>query len=164
MVPWYQNICATMRGFNIFKQSSWRRANAVSGEVLPSPEAFYFVPHPRTVVGLGALGGAVGGLIEGIHAAKKSKQPRAYMPEDVPLVEQMDLSELPEEVLEHPDWKVARKEGAVVVVPRAAVTSLHTAWWSGIDVVAGDVIFRVSTPIFKRKKMAAYLVDLGWEL
>jgi hypothetical protein len=165
-LPAFQNICARARGFNIFKRTAWGKPHAYTGMVVASPDAFYIAIDPNTLTGMGAaIGGALGGAIEGMLANKKKRGKKKYMPQDVPLVEEMDLSDLPTEVAEHPEWPVTWTEGPVIVVPREAVQSLRTTWWlGGIELVMEGVAIRVATPIFKRKKMAAYLVDTGWEV
>ncbi|HBI46530.1 MAG TPA: hypothetical protein DDY78_27300 [Planctomycetales bacterium] len=134
--------------------------------VVASPDAFFFAIDPKTVTGVGAvIGGALGGAIEGLLASKKKRDKKKYMPQAVPLVEEMDLTDLSTEVTEHPEWPVTWEEGPVIIVPREAVQSLRTAWWlGGIELVMEGVAIRTATPVFKRKKMAAYLVDAGWEV
>jgi hypothetical protein len=164
--PAFLNICAWSRGFNIFKKTAWGKAHAYTGMVVASPDAFYIVIDPKTLTGVGAaIGGALGGAIEGLLANKKTHGKKKYMPQDVPFVEEMDLSDLPTEVTEHPEWPVTWEEGPVIVVPRKAVQSLRTAWWmGGIKAAMEGVAIQTATPIFQRKKMAAYLVDMGWEV
>jgi hypothetical protein len=165
-IPQFQNICARSRGFNIFKSTAWAKPNAYTGMVVASPEAFYVAIDPKTLTGVGAaLGGALGGAIEGMLASKKKRSTKKYMPQEVPFVEEMDLSDLPTEVTEHSEWPVTWKEGPVIFVPREAVKSLRTTWlMGGIEVKMEGVTFMTATPIFQRKKMARYLVDAGWEV
>src|ERR1700722_5121913 len=104
-IPQFQNICARSRGFNIFKKTAWAKPHAYTGMVVASPDVFYIVLDPKTLTGVGAaLGGALGGAIEGRLANKKKHSKKKYLPQDVPLVEEMDLTDLPIEVTEHPDW------------------------------------------------------------
>ena len=162
----FQNICARSRGFNIFKKTAWGKPHAYTGMVVASPDVFYFAIDPQALTGVGAaMGGALGGAIEGMLASKKKRSKKKYMPQDVPLVEEMDLTDLPTEVTEHPQWPVTWQEGPLIIVPREAVQSLRTAWWlGGIELVMDSVAIRTATPIFKRKQMAAYLVNAGWEV
>jgi len=165
--PSFQNICAPSRGFNIFLKTAWARPHAYPGMVVASPDAFYFAIDPARIQGLtgAAIGGAIGGAVEGMLTSKKKRSAKRYLPQDVPLVEEMDLSELPATVTEHPQWPVPWTEGSVIMVPRAAVESMRTTWWmGGIELTMGDMVIRTFTPLFKRKKMAAYLVDAGWKV
>lgn len=159
-MPRYQNICAVMRGFNIFKKTAWKRTNVYPGMVVAGADAFYYAIDQKLIIGPGAVLGAVGGLVEGMRGKKKRKQ---YMPQEVEFVEETDLADLPEDITGDPDWPVTWDEGPVIVVPRRAVVGVRTGFWiGGIDVEVEDMILRTFTPIFKRKKMVAYLLELGW--
>ena len=162
--PRFKNICAMTRGFNIFAKSAWGSANAHAGMVVASAETFYFVANPNVVIGAAAaVGGAVGGLVAGLAASKRKKGKRKIMPQDVPLVEELDLADLPAKVTRHPDWPVTWEEGPVIVVPRETVKAVRTSFWKGgIDVEVEGVVLRAFTPIFKRKRLVAYLVEIGW--
>ncbi len=164
--PSFLNICARSRGFNIFKRTAWGKPHTYTGMVVASPDAFYVVIDPKTLTGVGAaIGGALGGAIEGLHATQKKRGKKKYVPQDVPFVDEMDLRDLPSEVAEHPEWPVAWEERPVIVIPRKAVQWLRTAWWmGGIQVAMEGVAIQTATPIFRRKKMAAYLVDMGCEV
>jgi hypothetical protein len=165
-LPSFQNICASSRGFNIFKKDARLRPHAYPGMVVASPDAFYFAINLDRTRGMtgAALGGALGGAIEGMIAGEKRAK-KKYLPQEVPLVEEMDLTDLPRTITEHPDWPVPWPEGPVIVVPRESVQSLRTAWWlGGIELTMEGVVIRTFTPLFKRKQMAGYLVDAGWEV
>ncbi len=170
----YQNICASSRGFNIFKTTAWGKPHAYPGLVVAGPDTFYFVVDRQRMLTTGgaiggalggALGGAVGGLIDGLRTDKKRRKKLGYLPQEVPLVEELDLTDLPDKITEHRDWPVPWSEGPVIVVPRNAVQGLRTTWWmGGIEMQLDGVVIRTFTPIFKRKKMAAFLVDSGWDV
>ena len=166
-LPQFQNLCSHFQGFTIYKKQKWTRAHAYPGMAVASPEAFYFAIHLERMQGMtgAALGGALGGAIEGMLAGKKKRGKKKYLPQEVPLVEEIDLTELPSDVTECPEWPVTWKEGPVIVVPREAVKSLRTRWWmGGIDLEMDGVAIHVTTPFLKRKKMAAYLVNVGWKV
>src|SRR5205823_1076165 len=106
-VPAYQNICASSRGFNLFKKTAWVRANAHPAIVAAAADAFYFAVNESHVLGaMAAVGGAVGGAVAGMLAGKRSRAGKKIMPQPVPLVEEMDLTDLAPEITEHPDWPV----------------------------------------------------------
>src|SRR5690242_5905633 len=107
MASRYVNFCARLRGFNIRSKASRLRQKPYPGLVIASKKALYFVVDAQNVVGIteGVLGqfGAAGGLAAGmLKGKKKFKGPLLAQPE--PLVEEMDLSDVPEEIAEHPDW------------------------------------------------------------
>ncbi len=164
----FVNICARMRGFNIRPKGSRLRQKPYPGLVVASKKALYFVVDGQLLPGTagGVLGqfGAVGGLVAGVLKGKK-KFKGSLLPEPDPLVEEMDLGDLPEEVATHPDWPVDCKDGWVLVVPRAAVQALRTSCLlGGIRVELRDVFILVFTPAFRRKELAAVLVDMGWDV
>ena len=117
--PRFQNLCASSRGFNIFKKTAWARPNAYPGMVVASADALYFAIHLERMKGMtgAAIGGALGGAVEGMLAGKKKRARKKYLPQEVPLVEEMDLTDLPADVVEHPDWPVPWAEGPVIVAP-----------------------------------------------
>lgn len=168
MASRFVNICARMRGFNIRSKESRLRQSPYPGMVVASKEALYFVVDGALVPGggkaalgrFGAVGGLVGGLLEG-----KKRFSGPLLPRPDPLVQEMDLGELPAEITKHPDWPVDIKEGWVLVVPSEAVQSLHTSWLlGGIRVELRDVSILVFTPIFRRKQLAGLLADMGWDV
>jgi hypothetical protein len=168
MASRFVSFCAPVRGFNIRSKQSRLRQKPYPGLVIASKKALYFVvdvQRLRSGVGnvlgqFGAVGGTVGGMLEG---KKKFKGPLLPRPE--PLVEEMDLSELREDITEHPDWPVDFKNGWVLVVPSKAVQSMRTSCMlGGIKVELCDVDILVFTPVFRRKQMAGLLVDMGWDV
>src|SRR5262245_2144815 len=100
-----------------------------------SADAFYFIEPPRpkaqqsnqpscgpagAMVG-GALGGLLGAMLDAAAAADKRRR-------DTPLprgIEEMKLSQLPEEIRGHPDWPINEKKGIVTIVHRRAVKRLR---------------------------------------
>ncbi len=176
--PRFVNL-AGWQGFNIRDNSFWLRQRAYQGLALASPEALYFVidpqglhTHDAATAGAAAGGFAAGGLLGGLAGAllgslmsrwRRGPAEKKYLPVPVPLVEEMDLTDLPAEITEDPDWPVEWDEGRVIVVPREAVRSLRTSFMTGgIDVGLAGVRIRIFTPLSKRKDMAALLADLGW--
>jgi hypothetical protein len=168
MAPRFVNICAQMRGFNIRSKKSRLRQKPYPGMVVASKEALYFVVdarHLRTAAGgvlgqFGALGGLVGGMLE-----SKNKLKGSLLPRPDPLVEEMEIQDLPEKIAKHRDWPGDYEKGWVLVVVPDAVQSLRTACLlGGIKVELRDVSIVVFTPIFQRKKMAGILVDMGWDV
>jgi hypothetical protein len=169
MASRFVNFCARMRGFNIRSKESRLRQKPYPGMVVASKKALYFVVDvqllPAGAAGsvfgqFGALGGLVGGALEG-----KKKFKGSLLPRPDPLVEEMDLSDLPEDITEHPNWPVDFKKGWVMVVPSEAVQSLRTSCLlGGIKVDLRDVFILVFTPMFRRKQMAGLLVDMGWNV
>jgi hypothetical protein len=163
----FQNLCSLLQGFTIYQKQALTRAHAYPGMAVASPQACYFAIQLERVQGMtgAALGGALGGALGAMIAGKKRQAAKKYLPRKVPLVEEMDLTALPRAILEHPEWPVTWKEGPVIVVPCAAVKALRTCWWrGGIDLEMDGVAIHVTTPFLKRKKMAACLVDMGWEV
>jgi hypothetical protein len=168
MASRFVNICAQMRGFNIRSKESRLRQKPYPGTVVASKEALYFVvddQHLPNAAG-GVLGqfGAVGGLVGGMLASE-NKFKGSLLPRTDPLVEEMEIRDLPEKITKHPDWPVDYKKGWVLVVPSAAVQSLRTSCLlGGIKVEMRDVFILVFTPIFRRKQMAGLLGDMGWDV
>jgi hypothetical protein len=157
-----------MRGFNIRSKESRLRQKPYPGMVIASKEALYFVVDVQNLPSAaeGVLGqfGAVGGLVGGMLKGKK-KFKGSLLPRPDPLVEEMDLNDLPEDITSAPDWPVDFETGWALVVPHEAVQSLRTSCLlGGIKVELRDVFILVFTPLFRRKQMAGFLVDMGWEV
>jgi hypothetical protein len=149
-VPRFLNICAHQRGFNIRKKDARLSQSAFPGMVVASAEALYFVPDLE-IMPRSALGGLFGRLLQAPRLGD--------------LGGAMDLTEVPAEITEHPDWPVTWNKGPLFVLPREAVESLRTSFLlGGIEMMLPDVRILVFTPIFRRKQMAAYLAALGWEV
>jgi hypothetical protein len=148
--PRFLNICAVQRGFNIRKKGARLTQSAFPGMVVASAEALYFVPDLQSMPP-SPLGGLFGKLL------------RAPTLSD--LEGEMDLTEVPEEITEHPDWPVTWDEGPLFVLPREAVEEMRTSFLlGGIEIMLPEVRILVFTPIFRRKQMAAYLAAAGWEI
>jgi hypothetical protein len=163
--PQFKNLCSYFQGFTIYKQQMMKRPRAYPGMAVASPAAFYFAIHLERMRGMtgAALGGALGGAIEGLVAGMKKPAKKKYLPLDVPLVEEMDLTDVPRDVTAHPDWPVTWTEGPVIAVPSKAIVSLRSTWWmGGIRLELDGVGIHITTPFLKRKKMVAYLLDVGW--
>ena len=157
-----------MRGFNIRSKESRVRQKPYPGMVVASKKKLYFVVDVQSLPSPagGVLGqfGAAGGLVSGMLEGKK-KFKGSLLPRPDPRVEEMDLSDLPEDITSHADWPVDFKKGWVLVVPSEAVQSLRTSCLlGGIKVELSDVYILVFTPIFRRKQMAGLLVDMGWDV
>jgi hypothetical protein len=152
-LPRFLNICSSLQGFNIRKKKDRIRQKAIAGQVVASADAFYFMPNPA------APGGA-----DLFRAFRNDPEGRVFGTAD-PLVEEVDLDELPDEVTGDPDWPVPWPAGPVLVVPRRAVRSLSTSVMrGGIELELRDVRILIFTPLFRRRKMAAYLTAAGWEV
>lgn len=168
MASRFVNICAPMRGFNIRSKESRLRQKPYPGMVVASKKALYFVVDvqnlPTTAEGVLGQLGAVGGLAAGILKGKK-KLKGSLLPQPDPLTEEMDITDLPEDITTHPEWPVGFENGWVLVVPYEAVRSLRTACLlGGIRVELRDVFILVFTPLFRRKELAGLLVDMGWDV
>jgi hypothetical protein len=178
--PRFTNL-AGWQGFNIRDNAFWMRQRPYRGLAIASRTRLYFVVDPKrlhaydSAAAGGAAGGlAAGGLIGGLVGAllgslighlRSRSGDRTILPKSVPLVEELDLAELPAGITEHPDWPVEWDEGPVIVVPRDAVESLRTSFWvGGIDVDLAGVRIRIFTPLSRRKEMASRLADLGWDV
>jgi hypothetical protein len=168
MAARFVNFCARLRGFNIRSKKSRLRQKPYPGMVVASKKALYFVVDVQNLPSAaeGALGqfGAVGGLVGGmLRGTKKFKGP--LLPGPDPPAEEMDVSDLQEDIATHPDWPVDFEKGWALVAPAGAVRSLRTSWLlGGIEVELRDVFVVVFTPLFRRKHMAGLLVDMGWDV
>jgi hypothetical protein len=152
-LPRFLNICAVSRGFNVRKKKARLRQKAFSGMVVASADTFFFTLDPAAP----AVAQLFGGL-------KKDPEEGFFGTTD-PLVEEVDLEDLPEDVTDDHDWPLTWKRGPVLVVPRRAVRSLRTSLMlGGILLELRDEQILVFTPVFRRQQMAAYLTANGWEV
>jgi hypothetical protein len=132
-----------------------------SGVVVASPEAFYFVVGRNVAKVVLAV---VRGLLGSAEAIAEMKKKKGLLEPGSELIE-TDLAELPEEIRGHPDWPVKKDQGRLLIVPRAAVTSLSFPFWKwGIFLRTKTIEFRIEPPLFGRKKLFQSLREMGWEI
>src|SRR5687768_15168385 len=134
-----------------------------SGIAVASADAFFLIVGSNALAtGLGLSGGLVGGFLAGVlHKAV----PGRYLPGAASDLTETDLAELPVEVTGHPDWPVKSRKGPVIVVPRPAIRSVRYSFWKwGIFLETKDIEFRLEPPFFGRKKVLAFLREIGWEV
>ncbi|HEV7403840.1 MAG TPA: hypothetical protein VGO11_12965 [Chthoniobacteraceae bacterium] len=163
--PVYINICSGTQGFNI-RTKSPRKGKPYPGAVVVSRDAIYFaINRDLIAAGAAAVGGATGGLLGGLIAGKTlGAERKSFLPQPASFVEETDLTNLPAEVVGHPDWPVKWQEGPVILVPRPAVRALRTSFWLGFEVELDTLSILVFAPVFQRKKLAAALVAQGWDV
>jgi hypothetical protein len=148
-------------------------------KTIASADAFYLVSPPPLkgakkgnagAYGLAgaAVGGALGGLLGSLldaAANKNSKQEKRRLKD----IEAMKLSELSEEITDHPDWPIDERKGLVTVIHRPAVRSLLYSfswfWFRKrflLKTQLGEMT--IFPPLFQGNKKAAFLEEVGWEL
>jgi hypothetical protein len=74
-----------------------------------------------------------------------------------------DLSKLPPEITQHPEWPLKWKKGRVIVVPREAVDSVRYSFWTTFDLQTEQQVFRVGLRLLRRRRVLEFLRESGWE-
>jgi hypothetical protein len=185
--PGYKNL-ASFQGFNIRRIDNNLRQKAYPGMAVASRDTLFFAVDWQSVfantpalggaaggaAGAGLAGGAlagpigalIGGMVGGILGELfNGGEPKAVLRVPVAGVRECPIGELPQEVTEHADWPVPWDSGPVLVAPREAVQKVRTSFLvGGIDVHLDKVIVRIFTPMFRRKRMARFLAELGWDV
>lgn len=163
--PVYLNICWATQGFNI-RANDDRRGKPYPGAVVVSRDTFYFaVCRELIAAGASAAGAPLFGALDGVLAKSMGTENRTFLPQPASGVQEVNLTDLPEEIVDHPDWPVKFHEGPVIVVPREAVQSLRTAFLlGGFEVKLDTATIVVMSPFLQRKKLAAAMVRMGWDV
>ncbi len=130
--------------------------NDYRGHVVASPDAFYFVIDPQAMPHAGGLFGAAFAAVRDHFNSKGAET--CYT---------RQLSELPAEITSDPDWPVCQTQGAVLVVPREAVSNVRFPWlWLDNRVCISAAEMELSTVfnIFRRGNVRRSLAGIGWAL
>jgi hypothetical protein len=156
-MPKYMKISSS--GIRIGKKAS----GLYSAVSIASAEAFFLVIGKNAIrMGMESGEGALGALL-GIALDRLGKK-KPLVEADTRVVE-TSLDKLPEEITRHPDWRIAIKQGPVIVIPRESILSIRYSFWQwGFFVQTEKVEFRIEPPFFGRKKVLNFLRDAGWRL
>lgn len=131
------------------------------GSVIASQDAFYLIANRSAAqtawsASGGALGGMIGGMIQGRAKQKPLLKPSKH-------IRELDITELPEEIVSHPDWTVKSKSGRVIIVTRKAIRSVHYSYWRwGIFLDTPVVQIPIEPPFFGRQKVLDFLEQADW--
>lgn len=123
------------------------RAKRYFGPVVASSDAFFLCLVSSS---LGAMLGLVGAALEALASGKRE-------------IMEGDLSKLPSEITQHPDWPIRWKKGRVIVVPREAVDSIQYSFWASSDLQTKQQVFRVNLRLLRRRRVLAFLRESGWK-
>lgn len=77
---------------------------------------------------------------------------------------EMPLTDLPDEILDHPEWPLWEREGTVFILPKAAVTSIRWPWLGELEVKTAEKRFNLGVSFFDRREHCRYLRATGWKV
>jgi hypothetical protein len=127
-----------------------------NGAVIVSSSAFYMFTDSRPEL-VCAAGGALGGLVGGLVAAVAGKVQSIG-----DTLNCVAVSDLPPDMLKHPDWPIKKlKKTHVVILPFADVQRASMPWWGPLKMTVGDKKFAVQAYTFKRKRIRTMLESGG---
>jgi len=144
---------------NTFIVGSVVTLDEYSGAVIAGEEGFFIMFSRRQ------LSQAVGRFQETVAAVLPRAQPlivkdeRAYSNEQV---WRGSYSDLPDEVVAHPDWPHLSDVEVVWFIPKHAVDKITTSIWYGVKIKVGEVVYNFAVGLFSHAKTRSNLRSLGW--
>jgi hypothetical protein len=136
-----------------------------SGPVVFGREAIYICPNASQAAliqgwdsgaaaarMLGAIGGALAGAVRKQDEAQPSWQGHV-----------IDLRDLPQDVINSPDWPIRKSKRPVIPLRRELVEKIERDGSKLLVSSCGDT-FKLGMKLFGRSKVVATVRDLGWQI